>query len=317
MANLRECKSKFNAEVILKTILDNSYEIVFLTDENLKILCANFELEKILETTDAYLQNKSLLEFIDQKDIDKKIQKHSGEPIPVTFISTSGTKYDYLLKFVKQKGYFSDNTTGILWFGINQEEINVKRFQEQLIRLERMAGIGNLAAGIIHELKNPLAIINQAAGWGKVLVEDNIDKLGNDGEELEKVFEEIVSQTLRCSDITNELLNFVRETKNPKRSFKVLNLIENSLKLLKSELKSPRIKVEKVYAHNVNEIEADFRLLEQVLINIISNAIYAIREKNIQDGHIKIQTYNDDDFLTISIKDNGIGIPEQKQKKDF
>ncbi len=149
------------------------------------------------------------------------------------------------------------------------------------------------------------------------MVKDNLERLGPDGEELEKIFEEIENQTQRSSDITNEILTFVRSPHEEHQQVNLTNLIENTLKLIGPELKSPRIKLEKQYGHTTNAISSNSGLLQQVLINLITNAIYAIRKKGISEGKIVVETKEDRDYIKVTIGDNGIGIPEDRQNRIF
>ena len=305
---------KIIKENILKDILQLCNECIFLTNTDLNFILVNFKLEEILELPSEYIIGKNIKDYILQKDLLLKEKEGKKE---LTFISSTGKKYEYSFYFVIKSCYLEDKKDAILWIGRPKNDLNFSLFQERLLRLERMAEIGQLAAGIVHEVKNLLAIIDQASGWGKVLVGDNLEKLGSDGEELEKVFEEIENQTQRSSDITNEILTFVRTKQGQHQRINLIELIEGTLNLIRPELKSPLIEIEKRYRHRTNEITSETGLLQQVLINLLTNAIYAIRKKGKPGGRITVITNEDENSLKITIKDNGIGIPEDKQSKIF
>ena len=299
---------------ILKDVLQFCNECIFLTDRDLNFILVNCKLEEILELPSEYIIGKNIKDYILQKDLVLKEKEGKKE---VTFMSSTGKKYEYSFNFMIKNCYLEDKKDAVLWIGTPKSDFNFSLFQERLLRLERMAEIGQLAAGIVHEVKNLLAIIDQASGWGKVLVGDNLEKLGSDGEELEKVFEEIENQTQRSSDITNEILTFVRTKHDQHQRVNLIELIENTLRLIRPELKSPLIEIEKRYRHRTNEISSETGLLQQVLINLLTNAIYAIRKKGKPGGKITIITKENENFLKVIIKDNGIGIPEDKQSKIF
>ncbi len=305
---------------LLGDILALSKEIIFLTDEELLFIFINDEMEKVLEFPASYVRGKSLYDFVERKGTNLKdiIGRKGNGTVDISLVSKSRQVHRFRVNFVVRDGYLEDNSgKGILWMGVPDAHLCFKIFHKELIRLNRLAEVGQLAAGIVHELKNPLTVINQAAGWGKVLVNDNKGKLGEDGDELEKVFEEIENQTLRCRDITNELLAFVRDAAPEKGNFSVVNLIEDTLKLLKSELKSPEIIIERIYEHKDEPIRSDFRLLQQVLINLFSNAIDAIRQNKKSDGRLIIKTKTLDGKLRIAVEDNGGGIPPDVANKIF
>ena len=299
---------------ILRDILELSGEIILLTDMDYNFLLINYEFENIIGLSKKQILKAKLTDFIKEK---KDLIELSQIPKTLTFISKSGEKYPFYIQHVTRDHYLPDKKKAILWIGVPKASTELKKFQKELIRLNRMAEVGQLASGIVHELRNPLAIINQASGWGKTLISDNKEKLGQDGDELERVFEEIESQTIRCRDITDELLNFVREPSTEKKEFSPIRLIESTLTLINADLKSPKIIIEKKYEHRERPIKSDFRIIQQILINLLSNAIYAIREKSIMDGKITIITQDQGNMFKIIIKDNGKGISQKDQEKIF
>jgi len=305
---------------LLEDVLALSKEIIFLTDEDFSFIFINDEMEKVLEFSREKVAGKSLLNFVGEQgaELQRIVRSKGMGTVDISLISRSRQVQRFRVNFVVKDSYVEgEGERGILWMGVPDVHLCFKIFRKELIRLNRLAEVGQLAAGIVHELKNPLTVINQAAGWGKTLVGDNKGVLGEDGDELEKVFEEIENQTLRCRDITNELLAFVRDSAPEKGNFSVVNLIEDTLKLLRSELKSPEIVVEKRYEHREEPIRSDFRLLQQVLINLLSNAIDAIRGTRAQEGRLIIKTENLGNRIRIAVEDNGGGIPPEVANKIF
>ncbi|NVM21908.1 MAG: PAS domain S-box protein [Desulfobacterales bacterium] len=190
-----------------------------------------------------------------------------------------------------------------------------KKIQEDLVRIDRLAEIGRIAAGVAHEINNPLAVIGEASGWAGVVVGEAKGLSPEDRQELEKAAKEISHQTKRCRNITHQLLDFARDSAPAKTEFDVHDLLKQSISLLKPDLKHTPIEIDLKFMPEPLRISSDPRLLEQVFVNFITNAIYAVREKG--KGRIEIRTAKTDSDVEITFKDNGIGIPAENQQKIF
>ena len=192
-----------------------------------------------------------------------------------------------------------------------------KKLQDDLIRIDRLAEIGRIASGIAHEINNPLAIISEVSGWAGELIEDAEGMSAEDREEMEKAIKQISEQTRRCQSITHQLLGFVRDSAPEKTEFDVHELLKETINFLKPELKYTSIEIVFNFSKEPLLMKSDPKMIEQIFVNLISNAIYAVKEKGGEDGRIEIQTFKTDSNLEINIGDNGTGIPEDKQEKIF
>jgi PAS domain S-box-containing protein len=192
-----------------------------------------------------------------------------------------------------------------------------KKLQEDLIRVDRLAEIGRIASGIAHEINNPLAVINEIAGWAGTLVSDAGGLSREDREELETAVKRISEQTGRCSSITHQLLDFARDSAPAKRSLDIHQLLNETIGFLKPDLKFKNIEIVPIFEEGLFEIQSDPKLLEQVFINLLSNAIYAIKQKGTCQGRIEIRTSKPGTNVEIVISDNGTGIPDEDREKIF
>jgi len=192
-----------------------------------------------------------------------------------------------------------------------------KKIQEDLVRIDRLAEIGRMAAGVAHEINNPLAVINEASGWAGTVVNDAKDLDPEDREELEKATKEIIAQTKRCRSITHQLLGFVRDSELSKTEFDVHELLDETIGFLRPELKHSSIEINTKYMPGPLHMNSDAKLLGQVFVNFISNAIHAVRERYGDKGHIEISTHKTGSMVEIRFTDNGIGIPMESQEKIF
>jgi two-component system NtrC family sensor kinase len=191
------------------------------------------------------------------------------------------------------------------------------RFQEDLVRIDRLTEMGRMAASIVHDLKNPLSVINQAAGWGKVVVEDARGLSDEDRKELTQTLQEIEAQTSRGRSITNQVLDFVRDTGPERKEFSLQALIQDTMRYLEPELKYVPAQVRTDLPEDAVNVHSDYKLLQQVLVNILSNAIYAVREHQNSSGRLDITLWDEDTGGHIRIADNGPGIPEKVQDRIF
>ncbi len=213
---------------------------------------------------------------------------------------------------------WSDDNNKSLGIVVTGQDISSwNKFQEDLVQIDRLAELGRMTAGIVHELKNPLSIINQAAGWAGVLAQDAKEMNERDQTELLNSLKEVEGQTSRCKDITTKVLDFVRGTEPEKKHFDIQDLLQQTIKYMEPELRFPPIEVETSFSEESIIVDSDFKLLQQVFVNLISNAVYAIRDVNKRDGKIKISVENQETWTKIFVSDNGLGIPKHKQDKIF
>jgi len=201
--------------------------------------------------------------------------------------------------------------------GICRDITPSKKLQEDLIRVDRLAEIGRIASGIVHEINNPLAVINEIAGWAGTLVYDAGGLSGEDREELETAVRRIIEQTGRCSSITHQLLDFARDSAPAKRSLDIHQLLNETINFLKPDLRFKNTEIVPIFEESLFEIHSDPKFLEQVFVNLISNAIYATKQKGPGQGRIEIRTSKAGANVEIVISDNGTGIPDEDREKIF
>ena len=201
--------------------------------------------------------------------------------------------------------------------GVCRDITQRKKIQEDLVRIDRLAETGRIAAGVAHEINNPLAIISEASGWAGTVIGEAEGLSREDREELEKATEEISAQTRRCRTITHQLLGFVRDSELSKNEVDVHELLNETISFLRTELKHSSIKIETLFTTGPLHINSEPRLLEQIFVNLITNAIHAVRERHGDKGHIKIKTLKADSGVEISFADNGNGIPAENRQKIF
>ena len=201
--------------------------------------------------------------------------------------------------------------------GVCNDITQWKKLQDDLVQVDRLAEIGRIAAGVAHEINNPLAIISEASGWGQEVVSDAKGLGTDDRQELSGILGKISAQTRRCRHITHKLLDFTRKSDPTKTEFDVHELLRETVDLLKPELKHSPISLDYQFVDGPLIVNSDPRLLEQVFVNLLTNAIHAVLEKGGKDGRIGIRTEKVRSEIHIGIEDSGVGIPEKEREKMF
>ncbi len=191
---------------------------------------------------------------------------------------------------------------------LNKEVREKLNYQEEAFRSAELASIGELAAGVAHEINNPInGIINLA----QMLAVKNDP--GSKDHELARL---IMKEGDRIANIVSSLLSFAREKKEEKKSVAIYEIMGDTLALTESQLKKDGIKLQVNIPTDLPFIYAQYQQLEQVFLNIISNARHAINEKYPDTGadkvlHITVEktAANGKSFLRLIFLDNGTGIP--------
>jgi two-component system NtrC family sensor kinase len=181
----------------------------------------------------------------------------------------------------------------------------------QLVQAAKLASVGELAAGIAHEINNPLAIIAEETGLLKDMMDPEFAE--NDAElNLEEHLEVIYQAVFRCRDITRKLLTFVRHTEVKVESHDLHAILDDVLDgMLGNELTLANVKTVRRYSPEVLRVVTDRNQLVQVLVNLVKNAIDAMTD----GGTLTVQTIHKDRHVAVSVQDTGCGMtPEQLEK---
>ncbi|MFQ6042150.1 MAG: ATP-binding protein, partial [Candidatus Poribacteria bacterium] len=180
----------------------------------------------------------------------------------------------------------------------------------QLMQSEKLAAIGKLAAGVAHEINNPIGIILSRIEC--LMLESEENPLN---EELLADLNVISKHAHRVSEITGRLLTFARHPPSEVAMLDINAIIEELLLLTEKQLKEANIHIEKRLAEKLPKIEANNNQLQQVLLNLLSNAQDAMP----QGGKLTIQSELSDDGQAVqtTIADTGTGIPKEHQDKLF
>jgi len=192
----------------------------------------------------------------------------------------------------------------------NEKEI----MNQQVIETGKLASIGELAAGIAHEINNPVAIMFEEANWLRDLIEDGAYKDEADIQEFERALNQIRTQGLRCKEITLKLLSFARKTDSRIEDLDIGHLIEELMALSAQRAKYSNIELVTRIEHDLPTLSASYSELQQVFLNLINNAMDAMDKTG---GTLEISAKQEEGQILIGVTDNGPGIPKANLGRIF
>ena len=177
---------------------------------------------------------------------------------------------------------------------------DLRKTQEQLLQSEKMSAVGQLIAGVAHELNNPLTAI---LGYAQLLESEGLNDRASDF--VRKLFK----QAQRTHRVVQNLLSFARQRTPQKQEVDLRKIVEETLSLRDYDLKVNNIVLERDIAAEVPAVTADPHQLEQVFLNIINNAVDAILEGG-RGGRLKVRIHSADGQVRAEFLDSGVGIKD-------
>ncbi|MGI2335909.1 MAG: PAS domain S-box protein [Dehalogenimonas sp.] len=189
-----------------------------------------------------------------------------------------------------------------------QVEAEKQQLRDKAEMSSRLAAVGEMAAGIAHEINNPLTGV---IGFSELL-KDRKDL----PEDVVQNLQIINSGSIRVKEIVRRMLTFARQSKPEKSSTSITELIENTLELRSYVLQTANIVVVRNYAPDLPWVKVDSGQMQQVFLNLIVNAEYAMKKAH-DKGILTIKTEKLDDYIRISITDDGPGMADKTKAKLF
>ncbi len=186
-------------------------------------------------------------------------------------------------------------------------ETQQAQYDQLALQTEKLSALGRMAAAIAHEINNPLA--------GILLYSSNMIKKVPDKGPLREGLEVIINETKRCKTIIQDLLEFSRAGEPETVMTNINDIIEKALIMLANEFRLHHIQIEKGLTEEIKELKLDVKQIQQVLVNLLLNAVQAIGEKGV------ITIKSDVDYhkghVEVEIADTGCGMPEEQVSKIF
>lgn len=184
----------------------------------------------------------------------------------------------------------------------------LKEAQDRLVRTEKLAAIGQLSAGISHELRNPLGAIRNA--WFSI--ERRIRRDLKPDPRLEKMAQIINAELERCANFIGQLLDYTRERPPRRVAYPIPKLIEDTFAVVAKP--SPAIELVADVPADLPVPFVDADQFRQILVNLVQNALEAVDR---QTGRVTLSAREADGWFTLQVADNGTGIPPEAQARIF
>ena len=308
------------SNIFFQNVIQSSVDGIVVVDTKGHVLIFNEGMERLTGYSAEEIMEKGHLSSFYNIDTAKENMKkmrsdgHGGpdklNPISMTITSKSGEEIPVTLsasiirsegKEIGSVGAFTDMRE-ILQMRRDLEEAHL-----QLVQSDKIASVGRMAAGVAHEINNPLSGVLIYAELLK-------ESLKNDAQNLEDA-EEIIRQTLRCKRIVSELLEFSRQSIGKQSAFKLEDLIDTCLNILVKQAAFQDIRVSKKIEPNMPTMLGDMGQLQQVFTNLFINASDAMN--GVGKLTIKAGYNSNESRFVIHVSDEGPGIPEKMRGKIF
>ncbi len=204
-------------------------------------------------------------------------------------------------------------TTHLTVSRLREADARMAELNAQLMQSDKLAALGKMAAGVAHEINNPLAVILQVSGWMDDLLADGEFRNGGGLEEFKKGIQKIETHVERARTIVHNMLGYARRMEPRLEDVDVNQTISQTIELLENYARINNIEIHQGLAADLPIIAGERAKLQQVFLNLVSNAIDAIGK----DGAINVRSVRSGGEIHIKVADNGPGIPVEQRGRVF
>jgi PAS domain S-box-containing protein len=325
--------------IYLSSVFNSMPSAMIGLDESGAVTRLNSKAEELLETTMDMARDKRFVDIIPMfseyaEDFERAVAIDDVGKISMTTGMAEGRERYY------EATVYPLKSGGISGAVIRIDEVTEHvHMQEMMIQTEKMMSVAGLAAGMAHEINNPLGIILQAVQNIRRRIDPDLavnmkfaEQAGLDLDALAEYFEQRMIPVMlddvqqageRAADIVANMLQFSRHTESRWQEADPVDIVEQAIELagkdydLKKKFDFRHIKIIKEFDSNIPKVRVSITEIEQVLLNLLKNAAQALAEKDIADPLITLRMINEGHSLKIEVEDNGPGIPQDIQKKIF
>ena len=280
---------------------DSGNRLVNLNAAGLEMLGYSMEDEPELKLHDIFCNDEDLEQYM-----ENIVSVGFVEDLEMEFIRADGTVIYVLLSAT---AVFDENREFLGCEGIAKDLTRVRTMMEQLVSSEKMASVGQMAAGVAHEINTPLGVI---LGYSQLMMDD----FSPESEEGENLLV-IERQAKACRKIVADLLKFSRQAESAREDILIKEVLEDVLAVTEHSLNMDHIQVHRDLNENLPTIVGDTEKLRQVFVNFINNAHHAMEEQGGGDLFLSCYYEEETNQVGATIRDTGHGIPEDVVAKIF
>jgi len=337
---IAEKRSETSA-LYLKLILDAMPSALISLDDKGYIIQINKEAEQVFNQKVNVIKGKPFNEIFPliSNAIDFNFDTQFTKNQVINEVRLKLANNSYIIADIIVYPISINDTFGIV---IRIDDITKEiEFKKQMMRAEKMISIGGIAAGMAHEVNNPIAgMIQNAQNMKRRLLFDlkkNIITANNLGiefdqiisycqkREIDNMLNNITSAGQKAGEIITRMLDFSRTSHAGFQNVCIHTVVDDTLKMIsqdhnfENKYDFKKIKIIKKYAENLDNIDCIINEIEQVLLNILQNGAHAMIKQNIDNREptFTISTLDNNEYVTLRIQDNGPGIPEKVYARIF
>ena len=308
-------------------LMDAAVDAIIIIDENGTIQRFNRAAESLFGYSEADVVSRNINTLMPEPhhgNHDSYLSKYSetgkaaiiGKGREVTGLKKSGSVFPMFLSVgeIKQPGL--KRYVGIIkdLSEVRATQEQVRQLEEQLLHADRLVILGELTAGIAHEINQPLTAIAAYADAGKKIIGRNQDDQGGDAH---SICERIGEQSRRAAEVVQRLRKLVRSGSVSKARHDINQIIRNTLLLFEFEVKRSNIELIFYPLETLQTLYVDEIHIQQIMVNLVKNSMDAITQTGQHDGRIEIRIKKTAGHVFVSVTDNGPGVPEQERQHLF
>ncbi len=316
------------SEARYRDLFKNAYDLIFMLDRDLRVTSINNVGQELMGYSQSEFKGMSLADLCTPESWDSArlsiAELLAGRRVPPFELAWMTRDGEHLYLEVSARPMPMPNgaaPSGLHCIARNLTER--RRLEEQLVQSEKLSAIGQLVAGVAHELNNPLTSIS---GYAQLLMRDK-----SMGEDSQQDVHQIYTQAERAARIVRNLLIFAREHRPERVAVNLNEVLRATLSLQAYQLRVDNIKVVTHFDPHLPVTIADPNQLQQVFLNLIGNAHQAMAETRAGGTLTLLTRYKAaqhavdgdadqnllPDVLEVAVSDTGIGIPEHNLKRIF
>jgi signal transduction histidine kinase len=308
--SVEECQGRFlNQRNKMNTMLQSLPGALLSISDDLQVVVANKLAEEMFAGQGVPLIGRNLFDLLRVSERDREMLRDAflyKQPIQsqeITLGNAAGPRY-----FSLNLGFYSDADNDMAGVLILQDISEYRRLQDSVAKREKLVAMGQLAAGVAHELNTPLGSI---LGYAQLL-----GRVNGDAEKRAEYARIIAEETKRCSRIVQDLLNYARDDRCSGETCEVNQLLRDLTEtFLNCRMKRYQIAIHLDLSPEPVIVEGGCGQLDIVFTNLINNAIQAL--DGVAEPRIVVTSRREADQALIAVADNGPGVPNEARSRIF